>query len=68
VVPGRSFTATHKHRFSGDGVGRGIDGRRDDEQLQTLIGGLAVITRETDPEMDTPCMPAKTYMTQPVRR
>ena len=53
----KNYNSTHKHRFSRDGVGLGLEGRRDDTTMNVLVAGQAQITRDTDPEMDTPHKP-----------
>ena len=45
----KRFNGTHKHRFAEDGVGMGLEGRREDDSHQTVIAGKAVITRDIDP-------------------
>jgi hypothetical protein len=50
----RTYSGMHRHRFTEDGVGRGLAGRRDDTSLQRNIAGLGQITRDDDPDMDRP--------------
>eukprot|EP00053_Salpingoeca_punica_P012673 m.113747 g.113747 ORF g.113747 m.113747 type:complete len:368 (+) comp16011_c0_seq4:482-1585(+) len=52
-----TYGGMHKHRFSKDGVGRGLAGRRDDDSVQKTIAGQGQITRDSDPDMDTPTAP-----------
>eukprot|EP00049_Salpingoeca_infusionum_P018714 m.358469 g.358469 ORF g.358469 m.358469 type:complete len:421 (+) comp18153_c0_seq1:246-1508(+) len=53
----KTFNGTHKHRFTPDGVGRGLEGRRDDESHTIIQAGQAQILRDADDEMDSPNKP-----------
>jgi len=50
----KNFHATHRHRFTPDGKGRGREGREDDDRQQRAIAGQATITRDGTPELDSP--------------
>lgn len=51
------FGGTHKHRFSEDGQGRGLDGTRDDNEHTYGIMGQATILREDNLSIDAPNKP-----------
>eukprot|EP00045_Choanoeca_perplexa_P014843 m.177224 g.177224 ORF g.177224 m.177224 type:complete len:374 (-) comp16814_c0_seq1:2727-3848(-) len=53
----RGYTGAHKHRFTPDGVGLGLEGRRDDDEEQVVIAGGGKIVRDVDEEMDSPHKP-----------
>lgn len=56
----KRYTGAHKSRFSADGQGMGLQGRREDDELNVAIAGKAVITRNDEPEIDfrhKPIMP-----------
>eukprot|EP00039_Didymoeca_costata_P007305 m.98390 g.98390 ORF g.98390 m.98390 type:complete len:257 (+) comp13633_c0_seq1:4022-4792(+) len=56
------FTGTHKHRFSKDGHGLGLDGRRDGKDaMGTLIKGEGKIIRDAEAEMDFPNRPLSRF-------
>lgn len=57
----KKFTSTHKHRFTENGQGRGIEGRRDDDLYQRAIAGQVQITRQEEPEMDSPHKPLMSW-------
>lgn len=61
----KSFSGAHKHRFSADGVGLGLDGRRDDTLSQRVIAGQGMITRDIEPEIDCPHRPALAFESRP---
>lgn len=51
------YPGAHRARFSADGVGMGIEGRREDTLHQEVIAGNGIITRNLEPEMDAPHKP-----------
>jgi len=51
------YPGAHRARFSADGVGMGIEGRREDTLHQEVIAGNGTITRNLEPEMDAPHKP-----------
>lgn len=61
----RLFSGSHKHRFSSDGVGLGLEGRRDDTVTQRVIAGQGMITRDIEPEIDCPHKPALSFDARP---
>lgn len=59
----KTFSGAHKHRFSADGVGLGLEGRRDNTHMQNVIAGNGTITRDLEPEMDFPHRPLMAFDT-----
>lgn len=55
------FSGSHRKRFSSDGVGLGLEGRRDDTLVQQVIAGCGSITRTVEPEMDCPNRPTLSF-------
>ena len=53
----RSYTGAHKQRFTTDGVGMGLEGRREDDEEKIVIAGGGRIVRDPDEEMDSPHKP-----------
>lgn len=52
------YPGAHRARFSADGIGMGIEGRRDDTMDQEVQAGNGTITRGIEPEIDAPNKPS----------
>eukprot|EP01147_Barroeca_monosierra_P009063 gene9063-1378_t len=61
----KHYNGTHKHRFSQDGAGMGLEGRREDDTYRQVLAGKAQITRDIDLEMDAPNKPKMPWETAP---
>eukprot|EP00048_Salpingoeca_helianthica_P016391 m.232080 g.232080 ORF g.232080 m.232080 type:complete len:392 (+) comp18572_c0_seq1:281-1456(+) len=57
----KQFSGSHRKRFSSDGVGLGLEGRREDTLVQEVIAGRGSITRTIEPEMDCPNRPTLSF-------
>ncbi|EGD82798.1 hypothetical protein PTSG_03448 [Salpingoeca rosetta] len=64
----KRYNGTHKHRFSQDGVGLGLEGRREDDHHRHVLAGEAKITRDLDVEMDAPNKPTLPWETPKTSR